>query len=209
METQVPAHIVPENLTGKAVDLEETVTASSPEEAANIYTRACKRLQNPPLWQQLSGGALSASFELVEAAGNEAHRLLQLHDYLRISIPGPGTDNGDGYDWVQVKAISDNTGLDADESFGLTVAAARNPAQPQKGVAHFFKEGASSSFAVRRTGNKITASYHGRNERPNTNTGSVTDALRNTAVATGALIGLSEMQWSALIKGLLQEEIGA
>lgn len=65
--------------------------------------------------------------------------------------------------------------------------------------AHFFDRSASSTFIIRRTENLVVASYHGRNEQPNTDTGSVVDNIRNGAVAVAAMAGLSEVQWSALI----------
>jgi len=193
--------------SGKAVDLESSVTETSTGEAIDTFNRACKRLLNPPLWQELAGG-LSASFSLKSPDGNDADRLAQINDYLQIDIPGPGPSAGNGYDWVKVENIAEQADPDSDESMSITLKPAPNPGQPGKGVAHFFAEGASSTFIVSRKGNTVIVSYHGRNELPNDEEVSYPDKVRNTIIAAGALAGISELQWNALIKGLLQKEIG-
>ena len=192
---------------GKTVDLESSVEENSKEEAIDTFTRACKRLLNPPVWHELAGD-LSASFTLKSPDGNDANRLAQINDYLQIDIPGPGPAAGDGYDWVKVENIAENTDPDSEESMSMTLKPASNPGSPGKGIAHFFKEGASSTFIVQRKGNSVVSSYHGRKELPNDKDPSFPDKLRNTIVAAGALAGISELQWTALIKGLLQKEIG-
>ena len=206
-KTSITSPIVPVNETGKAVDLEHTITENSTDEAITTYNRACKRLLNPQLWHQLSGG-LSASFKLSNPGDPDPHRLAVVNDYLAIDIPGPGPEAGDGYDWVQVESITEKADPGSEESFGMTVRATSNPDKPGEGTAHFFKEGATSTFLIKRTGNKVTASYHGRNELPNTKEVAIADKIRNSLVAIGALAGLSELQWTAFIKGLLQKEIG-
>ena len=74
--------------------------------------------------------------------------------------------------------------------------------------AHFFRAEATSTFLIERDGCKVTAYYHGRNEVPNTSTPKWSDNVRNTFIAAGAIIGLSEAQWAALSKGFLRDEIG-
>ena len=203
----VTAPMVPENKKGKALDLEHSVIENSPEEAITTFKRACKRLLNPPTWHELSG-ALSATFKLGPLTGPGVERLAQINDYIRIDIPGPGSVTGDGYDWVQVQNIIENPDPSAGESFGMTLKAAVNPDKPEQGIAHFFGDGATSTFIVKRNGNNVTASYHGRNEIPNTKKVDLPDKIRNSIIAGGALAGISELQWAALIKGLLEKEIG-
>jgi hypothetical protein len=67
---------------------------------------------------------------------------------------------------------------------------------------------ATSSYIIERNGDIVTARYHGRNEISNIATASTLDNIRNATIAVGASIGLSEVQWSALLKGLLSAEIG-
>jgi hypothetical protein len=206
MKTSANAPVVPRNVTGKSVDLEESVTEKSAEDADNTFNRACTRLLNPPIWHELAG-IFSAEFELNDEAAQYPERLAGVNDYLKINIPGPGNIAGDGYDWVKVEAIEENTLPGVDASFALRLRASSSPTHSDKVTAHFFKDDATSTFVVKRTGNEVTVSYHGRNELPNTD-GSLGDKIRNTIVASGAALGLSELHWMALLKGLLAKEIG-
>lgn len=206
MKTTENAPLVPENVKGKSVDLEESVLEKNTENAENTFNRACTRLLNPPIWHELAG-TFSAEFELNDEGAKYPERLAGVNDYFKITIPGPGNNAGDGYDWVKVEAIEENTLPGAEASFAMRVRASPSPSHAEKGTAHFFKEDATSTFIVRRTGNEITVSYHGRNELPNTE-GDLTDKIRNTIVASGAALGLSELHWKALLKGLLAKEIG-
>jgi len=199
--------LIPANTLGKALDLESSVTKNSLEESVTTFNRACKRLLNPPIWQELSG-SISASFKLESPDKTSSNRLAQVNDYLMIDIPGPGPVAGNGYDWVKVENIAESADPSAEQSLGMTLKASPNPDTPEKGIAHFFSEGATSTLIIKRNGNTVTASYHGRNELPNTKKASFPDNIRNSLVAAGALSGLSELQWMALLKGILQKEIG-
>ncbi len=200
--------IIPENREGKRNDITFDKLLDTREAAVDCFKRAYKRLQNPNIWQELTGAA-SASVTLFTEGGEEAHRLAQKDDFLRIDIPGPGPGAGSGYDWVQVVAVEDKTAEGAEEElFAMRAQPAHGPADLRGDVAHFFDAGASSTFVVQRLGNQVIASYHGRNEQPNNETSSTADNIRNTVVAAGAAIGLSEAQWAALMRGLLEEEIG-
>lgn len=198
--------IVPENVAGKAVDLEESANEKTPEDAVNTFNRACARLLNPPIWHELAG-ALSATFELKNAEGQGVERLAETGDFLRIDVPGPGPSAGDGFDWVKLEAIEENTIPDAAASFAIRLRASSPPQEGKAITAHFFDETATSTFVVQRRENTVTVSYHGRNEVPNTD-GKLSDKIRNTLVATGAAIGLSELHWKSLLQGLLAKEIG-
>ena len=82
------------------------------------------------------------------------------------------------------------------------------PGSATYGTAHFFRSDATSTFIIERNGSRVTAFYHGRNELPNTATPNLSDNIRNGLVAAGAIMSLSEIQWSALSKGFLTKEIG-
>ncbi len=207
MDVDYNETLIPENIMGKEVDIEEAILENSLEEAVGTYNRACSRLLNPPLWQQVAGSA-GAAFFLETATAEEAHRLAQIDDYIKIDITGPGSVAGEGFDWVKLEAMQENTLPDAEYSLGIRLRACANPQHKEMGTAHFFKEDATSTFIVKRNGNKVTVSYHGRNELPNTTDVNTTDKIRNAVVASGAIAGLSEIQWKALLKGFLQKEIG-
>ena len=103
-----------------------------------------------------------------------------------------------------MEKIEENNFSETDRSIGLKLRASSNPNNDKTDTAHFFKKEATSTFIIKQEDNVVTASYYGRNEVPNVENVSMLDKVRNTAVATGAAIGLSELQWNALIKGFLQ-----
>ncbi|MEO7800737.1 MAG: hypothetical protein ABIR81_01990 [Ginsengibacter sp.] len=207
MEEEIE-NLVPENIVGKATDLEHSVNLPDAEQAMDTFKRAYKRLLNVPVWHELCGAA-SAEFYLTDASGKEVHRLAEPDDHFKIDITGPGSKIGDGFDWAKVEKITDNASPQStEESFGLRVAAAKNPLTASGDTAHFFKNNATSTFIIKRVNNTVSAEYHGRNELPNTATDSTVDNVRNTFVAGVALAATSKMQWNALLKGLLEAEIG-
>jgi hypothetical protein len=200
--------LVPANVQGKPSDLEYTVSFPSLAAAIDCYNRASKRLLNPPVWHQLAGWA-SANFQLVGSAGEESRRLAREGDYLRIDIPGPGPKAGQGYDWVKVDRLEDHSDPQAErEWIGMRVRSWAAPFEKESDSAHFFKSDATSTYVIERIFNQVKASYHGRNEVANTSTTEGADNLRNGLVAAGAILGLSEIQWTALCKSFLEEEIG-
>lgn len=195
--------IVPEHTEGKSVDLEESVELDTAEEAKEVFATAKERLFHPLSWHGLAG-ALSAFFKPDKESGASAGGKIKEGDYLMIDLPAPKNSAGEGHDWVRVISLSQNEEADAEESAGFTVAASINPHQPGEGVAHFFNEEASSSFIIKRKGKKVIASYHGRNEKPNTSAATTGDKIRNAVVAISAMAGFSELQWKALLKGFLK-----
>ncbi|MEO6732537.1 MAG: hypothetical protein ABIN01_15060 [Ferruginibacter sp.] len=200
--------IIPPEIKGKNTNLDKSIVLDTKDEAVNAFKRAYKRMLNPGIWHKLSG-AISAQFTLTGEDATEEERLAQEGDYFKIDLPGPGPATGDGYDWVRVELLKDHTDHEIDEeSIGMKLRACSPPGKDTDDTAHFFKDDATSSFIIRRTGTKVTASYFGRNEIPNTDTNKATDNIRNTMVAMGAIAGLSELQWSALLEGFLEEEIG-
>ncbi|MBA2563010.1 MAG: hypothetical protein H0V14_08875 [Chitinophagaceae bacterium] len=199
--------LVPGQLKGAQSNTEHSVTAKSRDEALDIFKRAYKRLLNINIWQKLSGKA-TADFELRDSDGEEEHRLASVNDYFKIDIPGPGSAAGEGYDWVKVEEIADKTNPEADEeSFSMRVRPSIDPNNESTDVAHFFTDESTSTFVISRKGNTITASVFGRNEKPNTDTKKVVDKIRNAAIGSTAIAGISKIQWASLVKGLLTDEV--
>lgn len=92
------------------------------------------------------------------------------------------------------------------ESISIRVRPSKDPTKASGGVAHFFDEESTSTFKTIREGNKITASIHDRNAKPNTDVDTIKDKARNAAVGAGAITGFSKIQWKALVDGLLKRE---
>ena len=194
--------IIPENETGKQVDLFEEIELGSNEDAVSAYNTARERLLNPAIWKTITGAA-AADFEAADVEDLSEPKRVSVGDYIKIDLPAPGLSAGDGHDWVRVETIEENFDRDADESFAMKVKVCENPEHPEEGVAHFFAEGASSTFIITRKAQVVKASYHGRNETPNLENPALKDKIRNAVIATGAMAGVSELQWKAFLKGLL------
>lgn len=195
--------LIPQHTAGKQNDLSERRVYGDEEEAKRRFSEIKQKLLQPWLWQQ-AANTESASFALFDAEGNEVSRPAREGDYYRIDLAGPGTVAGDGYDWVRIETVREWEAQQV-SVFGLTLMANPAPVTNDSDAAHFFKEGASSTFILERKNSVVTLSYHGRNERPNINTDHVVDNIRNAITGVAAMLGFSELQWSALLKGLLGE----
>jgi hypothetical protein len=197
---------IPEKIKGKNNDLEFSVDEDSVEAAKDTFARARFRLLNPQLWQDLCG-PMASSFDIVDKDGKLCNRPARAGDYIRINIPGPGPSSGNGYDWVTIVQINES-GDDnpEEESIRMTVRPSSSPHTDSEEPAHFFKSSASSTFFISRHGTKLTSCYQGRNEELNKKTDNIKDNIRNTLIGLGAMAGLSEAQWSVLIKAFLKEQ---
>jgi hypothetical protein len=198
--------LLPENKSGKKVDLTADITCTTPDAALERFELACKRLLSPFLWQKLCGLG-SPVFELVTDKCEPITRLARQGDYIRIDIPGPGPSAGEGYDWVQVSTLEDHRENAGDEKYlGMKLTPCASPIKDGSEIAHFFDSEASSSFIVRIENNTVTVDYYGRNEKINNHTDSIIDNVRNTTMGLGAQAGLSELQWSVLIRAFLKQD---
>ena len=191
---------IPAQKEGKDLDLEYSLTKSTILGARTLYKTALKRLLCPYLWHELAGSA-TAEFNIYESGRNNS-KPVEVYDHLFIDIPGMSLES---HDWVIVEEIKQQAIKQADESIGIKLRACPDPHTSEDTVSHFFTESATSTLIIKRIGNVVTASYHGRNEKPNIQTGNTLDNIRNGMVALGAMMGLSKLQWTALIKGLLSE----
>ncbi|WP_374164732.1 hypothetical protein [Arcticibacter sp. MXS-1] len=198
--------IIPEQEEGIQTDTESSVSLESREAALKHYQVVRERLLNVKNWRQVSK-VIPSDFKLIDSAGKEVSRPVEEGDYFKIDIPGPGSDSGEGNDWVRVHRIEEtgNSTTD-DESIAIHVIPSANPQNASTEVSHFFDDKASSTFVVRREGTKIFASVHGRNENPNTETENLADKVRNAFVAIGAMLGFSKAQWKSLVEGLVEKD---
>jgi hypothetical protein len=194
---------IPQQKKGNQLDVQFAITASSLQEARQLFHMAVERLLDVHVWEKLCG-PLSASFKLMDNQGREVHRQVQPGDYFRIDIPAPGPSSGGGYDWVKVEEVLDKQNpTSREESIAIRVRPTASPVDDQPSTAHFFHEQATSSFVVERRGNVVKAEVHGRNEIPNVSSEKTIDKMRNAVVGSGAITGFSAAQWKKLVKGLL------
>jgi hypothetical protein len=194
--------IVPLQEDGTKKDIEHRVKALDENDARKLFNIARNRLVDVNQWHTFSN---PAHFQLTDNRGRELNRTAEKGDFFKINIHDPGPLEGKGYDWVYIEAIDDKSNPNGhEEHLAMRVRPASSPeTKSDENVAHFFSEGSTSSFIVKREGNEVTAAVYGRNEKPNTSTSNVVDKVRNAVVAIGAIFGLSNVQWNSLVKGLL------
>jgi len=195
--------LIPFQYTGKASNTSYSIEAHSNREAQQIFLNARNNLLHINWWHELAGSA-TAVFQLTDSTGREVDRVVQVGDYLRIDIPGPGEPNGDGYDWVRVEEVEEQIKHSFHTWVAIKVRPAASPGTGENHTAHFFADEATSSFVVERRGRMISASVYGRNEKPNDEHDGLFDIIRNTIVAVTAIFGLSKPQWKSLVKGILK-----
>lgn len=195
--------LVPKQNDGSQLDTDFEVNAANDREAAKLFELAVGRLLDVNNWHRLCG-PLSAVFILTDSEGRPVNGPARTGNHFKIDVPGPGPVAGDGFDWVQIEAMDDrrNSGS-AEESVTLRVRPVPSPQNDNPDTAHFFSPEATSSFRVVRTGSLVRAEVHGRNEKPNTQTETPVDKIRNAVIGSGARAGMSRPQWNSLVKGLL------
>jgi hypothetical protein len=204
MEEKNYTGIVPEQYAGKSIDAESSIELNSIEEAKTFFNSVKSRLQDVNNWHNVAG-SLSAHFKLTDKNGEEIYRSIQEGDHFEIDIPGPGTKSGEGYDWVQIEKIENFSKPDV-ESFALRVRPAPNPRNPNDtaAISHFYSLESTSSFTVTREKNKVTAAIYDRNTKPNKETESLTDKVRDVVVGTAGMLSFSKIHWKALTDGLVK-----
>ncbi|WP_207425920.1 hypothetical protein [Pedobacter sp. SYSU D00535] len=207
MEEKNYTGIIPNHETGKIIDSVRSVELNTEEEAKAFFSLAKERLQNVNQWHEIAGVG-SAHFQLINAEGKQANRLVHQGDFFKIDVPGPGSVAGDGFDWVRVEEVKEVSEGEI-ESLGIRVRPASNPMSQDDSIAHFYSEGSTSNFTVSRERNKITVGIYDRNTKPNEDTSSVIDKARDFTVGLGAVTAFSAFQWDKLAEGILRStEIG-
>jgi hypothetical protein len=196
--------VVPPQHEGGWKDIDYTVVTADENDARKLFMIARNRLVDVNHWDEYSK-PVSASFRLTDAEGHDVERTAEIGDHFKIRLPAPGPAEGRGHDWVRIEAIEDiSDGDGPTERIAIRVRPAPSPEQKGENVAHFFNGDSTSSFVLERRGKEVTAAVYGRNEVPNTETSNIVDKVRNAVVGVGAILGLSNIQWKNLVKGLIE-----
>lgn len=186
------------------MNVEDSVRLANEAEAKSFYQVVKNRLLNINRWKDWAG-ALSAGFALTNEDGQAIDTFPRAGNYFRINIPAPGIVSGEGYDWVRIEEVKEESEGNREYTV-IRVRPARSPLNKTDDTAHFYTEEATSNFVVQRKGLDVSAGVHGRNEKPNVETETVIDKIRNAVVGTGAVAAFSKLQWKALVKGLLERK---
>jgi hypothetical protein len=195
--------LLPLQETGRQTDFTHEQQYGSLEEAHTAFVKAAGRMLSVSNWHEYAGAG-SAIFTLCNNQGEALEVMAEEGFFVSIDLPSPGSDAGDGLEWVIIeKLVSGGDAHSAEEFVLMTVRPVADPSKPAAEIAHFYKEVSTSTFVVRRDGLRLSAGAHGRNETPNNEEVGLHDKIRNTAIALMARVGLSGPQWQKLINGLL------
>ncbi|MDV3508369.1 hypothetical protein CMU89_00775 [Elizabethkingia anophelis] len=201
METILSPQI-PKQKKGGSHNTESKKYYGNKEAASEQFELLKGRFYKIHLWKDYCGGNF-ADFHLYDSLGNYTETLPQIEYYIRIDIPGPGTVEAKGYDWVRIVEMNHQYSPDKEnEDILMICRPCRSPLDTKKYTSHFYSSKATSSFLISRKGTCIKAGIYGRNEMPNLNAVFI-DKLRNIFVALGAMIGIAKIQWKTLTDGLL------
>jgi len=192
---------IPEKFDGGNINAESVVQLHNLTAAKELFLLAKKRLMDVNNWKEISEQAV-AEFRLTDSRGNEVSGPVQEGMFFRIDIPGPGTETGDGFDWVIVEKISEYQ-LEDIESFGIRVRPAPNPTNTDQEIAHFYSSQTTSTFTVTRENTKVTAAVYDRNTKANTDDQSFLDKIRNILTGVAGILAFSKIQWESLTSGLV------
>lgn len=162
-----------------------------------------QRLFSINRWKEYGGDA-SADFRHFDSSGQPAQRDPIKGDFIRISIPGPGNVEADGFDWVEIVSLS-RSHSNAYESVLMICSPSKDPNQPEGRIAHFYSKTATSNFLISKEGKILRMGVYGRNEKPNFDCGFI-DKVRNFFIGIGGMLGVSKIQWKILAEGLLNFE---
>jgi len=199
-------NIIPKQFIGAKTGATSSVKVSSVEAAAALFNEAKQRLFDINNWQNLCGGK-GAAFQLTDKHGNALTQTPpEVGNLIKIKLPAPSNEKGDGYDWVRIEKIENTTNpINDEEIVGFRVRPVSNPADHSEESAHFYTSDATSSFLLVRRGSRVYAMERGRNEQPNP-VGGFWNRIRNIIIALAAMLGLAVPQWKMLVNGILRQK---
>lgn len=195
---------IPAQRTGRATDFGDEQEFKNKNQAAGHFREIVGRLLNISEWHRYAGSG-SSRFTLTNNLGKETDGLAREGLFFNIDLPVPGSNAGDGLEWVMIERITaEGNSRTNGEYVSMSVRPVPDPRHSRSAIAHFYKDVSTSTFIVERTGKKVTVGIHGRNETPNNEEVGLHDKVRNTVVALSARIGLAGPQWKKLAAGLIR-----
>jgi hypothetical protein len=196
--------IIPGQFKEQDFEAEFSLVLNDEIAAKTLYEEAKKKLLSVNNWHKVAG-AITARFQIIDQKGNEVYREVEKGDYLRIDIPGPGSKEGDGYDWVLVEDLKE-IHKPSLQSVGFRVRPNENPFGKKNETAHFYSKETTSTFIVTRENTTVFSWIVDRNLLPNTESGSVVDKVRDVVVGVSGIAGFSRIQWQGLADGLIEQK---
>lgn len=193
---------IPKQRKGATTDVSSKIKLDTEELAIEHFQTVKKRFMAMNNWE-LYAGEEKAEFSVRDKDGKIVLAEPKVGDYFCIKTPGLHNRTGDGFDWVQIEHIEEESEAHR-ECVYIRVRPCANPTKPDEHVAHFFDPEATSNFVIKREGRTVIAEVHGRNEIPNTDNVGMLEKVRNQIVALGGMLIASEVQWKGLTSGIIK-----
>lgn len=192
---------IPRQVNGQSHDTVDMYCFNTPQEARNFYPIAKQRLLSVNNWHKVMQHRKPV-FTLYDETGKQQDGPPEVGDFIRIDLAGPGNPSGQGYDWVRITQLEERT----DDFISMKLSPAPSPISKTRSSAHFYQEQASNTLVLRIIHNCIYAEAHGRNELKNITDGQLLARGRNLIVAFMAKLGVGNIQWKQLTKGIVTPE---
>ena len=187
-------YLVPQQQDGPGKNLEYHVVTEDVEDAEDWFVDAKERMLDVNNWKRFMR-VLSPDLTLTDKHGRIMNRHAHKGDHIRIDLPGPGTREMNAYDWVVIEAIEyDDYPDDNRETFALKI---RTAIDPDDGVNKLVANDTTGTLVIERYGKTLSASYHGRDEL-------VDQEVGGSKGANYVWLGITDEQWSSLLKGLIE-----
>ena len=195
---------IPLQQTGRQTDFTYDKSFPDRKHAHARFLKTAERLLDVSNWHEYAGPG-SSKFTMTNNLGDDVTGFANEGFCFNIDLPAPGSDAGDGLEWVMIEKIEAAGDEKSEEEYvAMTVRPIPDPRKDEPEIAHFYKDVSTSTFIVVRKDKTVIAGAHGRNETPNNKDVDLYDKIRNTVIALTSRIGLSGPQWKALVKGLVE-----
>lgn len=196
----------PQDVESNTNDILVSKKCFSKYEAERVFSKACKRLLNPGVWDFPSAPDVG-SFNLVDCNGKAVRRLMRQADYIKLIIPVAGKSKHRVPEWLQVQKLNDGRNKKLkDEHLRIEMIVCKNPVPGgAEQDLQFFEEGRNYGLGVERTGKNVIAFHRNRRESMGTQEG--VEKIKNNFKPT-LLTQLSEAHWNTLLKSFLINEVG-
>ncbi len=180
----------------------ESIKECSASEIDEKFEVLKKRFFSINKWKSYNKN-VSAEFKHFDHSGQAVSRIPQKGDFISIAIPGPGTREANGYDWVEIEDLLHHT--NGSESYLMVCRPSKQPGKLKSHIVHFYSSASTSNIRISKEGNTLKVGVYGRNEKPNLNA-SLTDKIRNLLIAFGGIFGFSKIQWKTIAEGFVDFE---
>lgn len=199
MKNKIPTHEI-----GVQSEAISEIVFDTVELAKVHFEIVKKRFLDINSWE-LFAGKNKAKFTLRNQKGELILQQPKPGDYISIKVPLLPNKNEDHFDWVKIEVYEEEKKEDYEVIY-IRVRPASNPTKSTDEITHFLDSTATSNFFIKRNKNEISAEVYARNEVPNFEDKTISEKIRNKAVALGGMLIGSKLQWEGLTDGLIRDE---